>query len=106
MDGDSNDELFERKDIRKKKEKKRQHKSSRDKDDATKDSVKKMKEELAELRKREVERSKELADLKKLIGEKSSLATLNMNLDSTGMSISAKDSLSLPNGSKTPSQKL
>ncbi len=70
MDGVSNDELFERRDIRKKKDKKRQHKSSRSKDDSSKESFKKMKEELDELRKREIERSKELDDLKKKIEEK------------------------------------
>lgn len=71
VDDDSNDDLFERKELRKKKEKKRQHKQ-RDKDDCTKESFKKMKEEIDELRRKETERAKELEQLKKKIEEKES----------------------------------
>jgi len=54
MDESSNDELFSRKDLRKKKEKKRSHKAT--KDEITKESFKKMKEEIDELRKKESDR--------------------------------------------------
>jgi len=70
MDENSSEELFAKRDTRKKKEKKRHHKSSRDKGENTKESFKKMKEELDELRRIETERSKELEFLKKKIEEK------------------------------------
>jgi len=65
MDESSNDELFSTRDIRKKKEKKRSHKST--KDELTKESFKKLKEEIDELRKKEAEQSKELEQLKKKV---------------------------------------
>ena len=69
MDDDSNDELFDRKELRKKKDKKRQHKH-RDKEDCTKESFKKMKEEIDELRRKETERAIELDLLRKKIEER------------------------------------
>jgi len=63
MDESSSDELFKRKDVRRKKEKKRSHKQN--KDEITKESFKKMREEIDELRKNEHEKNKELEKLKK-----------------------------------------
>ncbi len=70
MDEDSNEDLFDRKELRKKKNKKRNHKSVREKEETAKESFKRMKEELDELRKKESERAKELEELKKKIEEK------------------------------------
>ena len=70
MDEDSNEDLFDRKELRKKKDKKRQHKTTREKEECTKESFKKMKEEIDELRKKETERARELEELKKKIEEK------------------------------------
>jgi len=63
------DDLFDKKDLRTRKEKKRNHKQTRDKEDIAKESFKKMKEEIDELRKRELDRQKELDELKKKIEE-------------------------------------
>ncbi len=73
------DDLFSRRDVRKKKEsekkkerekdKKRTHKHSHEKDDPTREGFKKMRDELDELRKREAERTRELDELKKKIEE-------------------------------------
>ncbi len=70
MDDADYEDLLERRDVRRKKEKKRHHKSAKDRDESAKESFKKMKEELDELRKKENERSRELDELKKMIGEK------------------------------------
>jgi len=70
MDDDSNEELFERRDVRKKKEKKRQHKSSKTREDSNRDDFKRMKDELDELKKRELERTREIDELKKKILDK------------------------------------
>jgi hypothetical protein len=77
MDENSSEELFAKKDSRRKKEKKRQHKSAKNKDESTKESFKKMKDELDELRRNEIERSKELEVLKKKIEEKEKEKTPN-----------------------------
>jgi hypothetical protein len=69
MDEDT-DSLFDRKDTRKKKDKKRQHKAIKEKEECSRESFKKMKEEIDELRRREIERAKELDILKKKIEEK------------------------------------
>ncbi len=61
------DDLLERRDMRKRKEKKRSHKHTSEKDEYAKESFKKMKEEIEEMRKREFERAKELEELKKKI---------------------------------------
>ena len=69
MDED-NDDLFDKKDLRKRKDKKRAHKQTKEtkeKDDYAKESFKRMKEELEEMRKREMERAKEFDNLKKKI---------------------------------------
>ncbi len=65
---DVEEDLFDKRDLRKKKEKKRAHKT-RDMEDCTRESFKKMKDEIDELRKRETDRSKELEDLKRKIDE-------------------------------------
>jgi hypothetical protein len=65
------DELFDRKDLRKRKDKKRAHRHEKEHDDYGKDSLKKMKEEIDELRKRELERTRELDELKKKVEEQS-----------------------------------
>lgn len=70
MDDDSNEDLFERRDVRKKKDKKRQHKSSKMREETNRDNFKRMKDELDELKKRELERTKELDELKKKILDK------------------------------------
>ncbi len=77
MDESSNDELFTRKDIRKKKEKKRSHKASKEKekDEYSRDSFKKMKQEIDELRKKETERAKEFEELKQQILNKECLSS-------------------------------
>ena len=70
---EENEDLFERKDLRKKKEKKRTHKqtnSKHEKDDYAKESFKKMRDELEELRKKEADRAKEFDELKKKIEER------------------------------------
>ena len=64
---EENEDLFERKDLRRKKDKKRSHKQTNDKDEYAKESLKKMKDEIEELRKREVSRAKEFDELKKKI---------------------------------------
>jgi hypothetical protein len=68
MDED-NEELFDKKDLRSKKDKKRIHKQSREKEECAKESFKKMKAEIDELRKREADRAKELDELRKKIEE-------------------------------------
>jgi len=69
MDESSNDELFGRRELRKKTEKKkRSHKTSKEKkDEYSKECFKKMKQEIDELRKKEVERARELEELKQQI---------------------------------------
>jgi hypothetical protein len=69
MDDDDAD-LFEKKDLRKRKDKKRSHKQAKEMDECTKEGFKKMKEEIDELRKREMDRTKELEELKKKIEER------------------------------------
>jgi len=66
---DYEEELFNKKDLRKRKDKKRVHKHTKDheEDDCSTESLKKMKEEIDELRKREIVRAKELDELKKKI---------------------------------------
>jgi len=64
MDESSNEELFDKRDFRKKKEKKRSHKPTKEKEEFSKEHFKRMKEEIDELRKNELERSKELEALK------------------------------------------
>ncbi len=59
--------LFERKEVRKKKDKKRSHKQTSEKEEFAKESFKRMREEIEELRKRENDRTKELDELKKKI---------------------------------------
>jgi hypothetical protein len=61
---DDHDELFGKKDLRRKKHKKRQHK---EKDECTREGFKKMKDEIDELRRKELERARELEDLRKKI---------------------------------------
>ena len=70
MDDGSNEELFDKKELRKKKDKKRQHKTSKEKEDCTKENFKKMKEEIDDLRKKEMARQKELDELKRKIEER------------------------------------
>jgi hypothetical protein len=60
------DELLSQKDRRKKKDKKRSHKQS-EKEEFAKESLKKMREEIEELRKRENDRTKEIDELKKKV---------------------------------------
>ncbi len=64
---EDHEEMFDKRDFRKKKDKKRQHK---EKEECTRESFKKMKEEIDELRRKEVERTKELEELKKKIDDK------------------------------------
>ncbi len=71
MDEDSNDDLFERRELRKKKDKKRKNTKDKEKDECSKESFKKMKAEIDELRKQEVKRQRELDELKRKIEEKS-----------------------------------
>jgi hypothetical protein len=78
MDESSSDELFKRKDIRKKKEKKRAHKHN--KDEITKESFKRMREEIDELRKNELEKTQELEKLKKKL-EMQELERVDQNKD-------------------------
>jgi len=68
MDDDM-DELFNKRDVRKRKDKdkKRTHKQTSEKDELAKESFKKMREELDELRKREAHRTRELDELKKKV---------------------------------------
>jgi len=65
------DDLLTKKDSRKRKErgkdKKRAHKQTIENEDLTKESFKRMREELDELRRKELERAKELDELKKKI---------------------------------------
>jgi len=63
------DDLYERKDRKKKKDKKRTHKQTSDKEEFAKESFKKMREELDEMRRREEERTRELDSLKRKIVE-------------------------------------
>ena len=71
MDED-NEDLFDKKDLRAKKDKKRIHKQSKEKEECARESFKKMKEEIDELRKREADRAKELDELRKKIEEQTS----------------------------------
>ena len=64
---DDNDEQFDKGDLKKKKDKKRLHKQTKEKEECAKESFKKMKEEIDEMRKREADRAKELEELKKKI---------------------------------------
>ncbi len=57
--------------VKKKKDKKRAHRREKSEDECTKESFKKMKEEIDEMRKREIARSNELNDLKRKIEEQS-----------------------------------
>jgi len=68
---EDDDDLFTKKDLRKRKEKKRMHKQTKDMEDCTRENFKKMKEEIDELRKKELDRAKEFAELKKKIEEQS-----------------------------------
>ena len=80
---EENEDLFDRKDLRKKKEKKRTHKQTNnknDKDDYAKESFKKMRDELEELRKKEADRAKEFDELKKKIEEQEKKQN-NNNID-------------------------
>jgi len=79
MDEDLED-LFDKKELRKRKDKKRSHKNERDYEDYNKDGFKKMKQEIDELRKREIERAKELEDLKKKIDDQSKKSILLENV--------------------------
>jgi hypothetical protein len=69
---DYDEELFNKKDLRKKRDKKRVHKNMKEHEDdeCSKESFKKMKEEIDELRKREIVRAKELDELKKKVEER------------------------------------
>lgn len=69
MEDDDIEDLFDKKDIRSKRDKKRVHKQSKDKGELAKESFKRMKEEIDEMRKREADRQKELDDLRKKIEE-------------------------------------
>ena len=69
LDDDSNEDLFDKKELRKRKDKKRQHKQ-REKEECTRESFKKMKDEIDELRRKETERAKELEQLKKKIDKR------------------------------------
>ena len=64
---EENEDLFDRKDLRRKKDKKRSHKQTEEKEVIAKESLKKMKDEIEELRKREINRSKEFDELRKKI---------------------------------------
>ncbi len=77
---DYEEELLNKKEIRKKKDKKRAHKQTKslDAEECTKESFKKMKDEIDELRKREMDRTKELDELKRRIDEQS-CASANSN---------------------------
>jgi hypothetical protein len=66
MDED-NEVLFERKDLRRKKDKKRQHKTIKENEECTRESFKKMKDEIDDLRRKELERARELEELRKKI---------------------------------------
>jgi len=66
MDESSTEDLYEKRDFRKKKEKKRSHKS-KEKDECSRENFKKMRQELDDLRRKEDERAKELERLKKQI---------------------------------------
>ena len=72
MDEDSNEDLFGSKDLRKRKDKKRHHKNLTEKEECNRESFKKMKEEIDELRRKESERAIELEKLKKRIQERES----------------------------------
>ena len=78
MDDGSNEDLFDRKELRKKKDKKRQHKTTREQENCTKESFKKMKEEIDDLRKKELERQKELDELKRKIEEREAEPAKNL----------------------------
>jgi hypothetical protein len=73
---DYEEELLNKKELRKKKDKKRAHRQTKspDVEECTKESFKKMKDEIDELRKRELDRTKELDELKKRIDEQSCLS--------------------------------
>ncbi len=75
MDESSNDEIFARRDFRKKKEKKRSHKNTKEKEkeECTREGFKKMKQEIDELRKKEAERAEELEKLKQQIEQSGSM---------------------------------
>jgi len=64
------EEMFDKKDLRKRKEKKRSHKHEKEYDEFGKDGLKKMKQEIDDLRKRELERTRELEELKKKIDDR------------------------------------
>ncbi len=66
------DDLFTKKDMRKRKEKKRSLKqTNKEMEECTRENFKKMKEEIDELRKKETDRDKEFAELKKKIEDQS-----------------------------------
>ena len=67
MEESSSDEIFKKRDFRKKNKKKREHRVTTEKEESIKESFKKMKDEIDELRKKELERTKELDELKKKI---------------------------------------
>jgi len=66
---------------KKKKEKKRAHKQEKDEEECTRESFKKMKEEIDEMRKREIARSKELNDLKRKVEEQSKSSADSFDLE-------------------------
>jgi len=68
MMDNSDEELFSKKELRKKKDKKRAR-QSKEMEDCTKESFKRMKDEIDELRKRELDRAKEFDELKRKIEE-------------------------------------
>jgi len=74
MEDDAEERNY-KKENRKKREKKRSHKDG-DKEELSKESFKKMKQEIEEMRKRENERMKELEDLKKKIEDQQKQANI------------------------------
>ncbi len=58
VEDSNNEDLFGKRDFRKKKDKKRLYKTMKEKDDNTTESFKKMKEEIDELRRKESERTR------------------------------------------------
>ncbi len=77
---DDEDEVTGKKDTRDGK-KKRQHKKETSCEDYTKESFKKMKEEIDQMRRRETERAKELEELKKRIEENKRSTEQNLEFD-------------------------
>ena len=81
---EDNEDLFDKKDLRKKKEKKRSHKqtnSKSEKEECAKESFKKMRDELAELRKKEADRAEEFEALKRKIEDQDKNRENRVNRD-------------------------